>query len=903
VAPKAVGVQGPVQSSGATEVSATIADDVNAEVAEATVASPEPLPQSSENGGAASAEGLDAPASVDASEGGNRAFASSDEDGSTQEFSRFARDAAAAGAVSVATNRFWPPSGTPDALSFASRSEKLATQNAGGAVEGPQTESSLNSPFWRRSKAPVVPSDDALEARFEHDTPPAIGVDNESGGNFLEDVETTSQETDIMEDYQQRREGISRMAVAGLGVAAVLGGLGVLWATGFGSKKDPGKGLGDSVVQLDLQPGTGSEPAGGTGAGPSENPAAVTTSPDGTAGTEVPSDSGVNSRTSGTIGVSSSSPPVGATQTDVGTGVPTNAPHGDGAITAKVPETTSVLPAVRDLPKPTQGSQTSASSNSAAPGMDPLRVVDDSDLRALEKVPAVPPIPQGAQSLAKEELERLAALRTEALQSVRANATQVYRLAEEAIKARDAAANQLKSIEGTIEAVRQVCEPVIKQSAQTEQRLRQKQDELRRAEAAAIDAQRAAEAAKQSLSAVERSASEVLAKKAQADEQLKKVSDQISRIAGEREAYSQRFTKLTALRDQYDIKIREIDSQNRTLAGFVDKVRRAEMEKKRQANAGKIRELMDRAEPLKTKLKTLDDAIKKVETVSPDLAKTMRESYDREKAQLDGLLKEVAELNGGVPSDELALPESRGQQPTLSESGGKPVINGLKMRLVPVGDVYFSVYPTRVRDFEAFATERRLASSGWKNPGFKQTGDHPVVNVTWKEANGFCIWLTEKERKAGRIKGDQAYRLPTDLEWSMAVGLSAEEGATPAARDMGVDTQFPWGTQWPPPPKTANLSGEEMESSHAIAGYNDGYPNTSPVGMFGANEYGLYDMAGNVAQWTMDSWTPESPERVIRGSSWMQALRVAVLSSSRGKYKPDVGLDTVGFRVVLAPVQ
>lgn len=227
--------------------------------------------------------------------------------------------------------------------------------------------------------------------------------------------------------------------------------------------------------------------------------------------------------------------------------------------------------------------------------------------------------------------------------------------------------------------------------------------------------------------------------------------------------------------------------------------------------------------------------------------------------------------------------------------------NSLGHRFVKVGDVYFSVWQTRVKDFETFAKAVNLKSNNWRSPGFRQESDHPVVNVTWNEAIAFCKWLTEKERKEGRLSANQFYRLPTDLEWSAAVGLSQESGRTPEARDMGVQDLYPWGAQWPPPEGAGNYTGEETGSDVAIKGYNDKFPWTAPVGSFLPNKLGLYDMGGNVWQWCMDTWNNDSKAKVLRGASWYNgALKLSLLASCRVNAAPDSSTDNYGFRIVRA---
>jgi hypothetical protein len=140
----------------------------------------------------------------------------------------------------------------------------------------------------------------------------------------------------------------------------------------------------------------------------------------------------------------------------------------------------------------------------------------------------------------------------------------------------------------------------------------------------------------------------------------------------------------------------------------------------------------------------------------------------------------------------------------------EPWENSLGMRFVPVPgtEVLFSVWETRVRDFEAFVQATGYKTSdGWRDPGasgqgwtdgFSQTPLHPVAGVSWDDSAAFCRWLTEKERAAGTLSAGQEFRLPTDAEWSRAVGLSAESGATPEDKDGQVSDVYPWGAVFLP---------------------------------------------------------------------------------------------------------
>ncbi len=193
--------------------------------------------------------------------------------------------------------------------------------------------------------------------------------------------------------------------------------------------------------------------------------------------------------------------------------------------------------------------------------------------------------------------------------------------------------------------------------------------------------------------------------------------------------------------------------------------------------------------------------------------------------------------------------------------------NGLGMKFVPVGDLLFGAWPTRVADFKAFceATGRIAVEAD-----FTQTPDHPVINVNWEDAHAFCEWLTTSERRAKRLDESQIYRLPTDAEWSAAAGLPDEGGTTPEQRD-GKHRQYLWGTAWPPPSGSGNFADSSIKKGPTISGYSDGWIQTSPVGSFAPMPNGLFDMTGNVWQWVEDSYRGtqgRKPWGVLRGGSW-----------------------------------
>jgi formylglycine-generating enzyme required for sulfatase activity len=219
------------------------------------------------------------------------------------------------------------------------------------------------------------------------------------------------------------------------------------------------------------------------------------------------------------------------------------------------------------------------------------------------------------------------------------------------------------------------------------------------------------------------------------------------------------------------------------------------------------------------------------------------------------------------------------------------------MKFVPVPgtEVQFCIWETRVKDYAAYAAANAGVDGSWKKPfgdKFKQEDTHPVGKVSWNDANAFCAWLTKKELAEGKIKAGQKYRLPTDAEWSVAVGLEQEKGNTPKEKSRGIKDVYPWGKEWPPPSAAGNYH-QRMKV--------DNFDPTAPVGSFSANKDGLHDMGGNVWEWCEDWYDPAAKAyRVLRGASWYGNRPVTLLSSGRDYGgAPDGRVIGVGFRCVL----
>ncbi len=229
-----------------------------------------------------------------------------------------------------------------------------------------------------------------------------------------------------------------------------------------------------------------------------------------------------------------------------------------------------------------------------------------------------------------------------------------------------------------------------------------------------------------------------------------------------------------------------------------------------------------------------------------------------------------------------------------------PMENSLGMRFVPVpglDSVQFSIWQTRVQDYAAFAKENPQIDQSWKNVeyrGQKQGPDHPVVNVSWEDAKAFCHWLSQKE--------GQTYRLPSDHEWSVAVGIGDREDPrqSPAEKSGKLANVYPWGSAWPPPKGSGNFSGSESASEYdKIEGYTDPFPFTAPVGSFELNHHGIKDLGGNVWEWIDDWYSIDQTYRVLRGGSWNLNDGMLLRSSCRNGNRPSSRYVSRGFRCVV----
>lgn len=215
--------------------------------------------------------------------------------------------------------------------------------------------------------------------------------------------------------------------------------------------------------------------------------------------------------------------------------------------------------------------------------------------------------------------------------------------------------------------------------------------------------------------------------------------------------------------------------------------------------------------------------------------------------------------------------------------------NSIGMRFAEISEnVWMSLYETRVRDFAAFVEAGGRAVPA---PTFEQGENHPVVNVSWEDAQRFCYWLTAYEREKGHIGEEDYYRLPTEAEWMRAAGINVSpKGDIFQLRRL----VFCWGDAWPPPAGVGNFAQNLGIESYAY---------TAPVGSFASNENGFYDLSGNVWEWCDDTFEGVSDIRVLKGGSWRMREPSRLALNRRIGNACGLRLPTYGFRVVLSRVE
>jgi serine/threonine protein kinase/formylglycine-generating enzyme required for sulfatase activity len=628
----------------------------------------------------------------------------------------------------------------------------------------------------------------------------------------------------------------------------------------------------------------------------------------------------------------------------------------------EAPKARPVSPKAASAPKTDKGASSPATNPAPAPAPVTGASKTPGSIPVIAVPPAPQPLPKLSlpQNADPEQLAKLLAERQAAAAKFEEAAGAAEKVHAANAQLREIRQEDLDAQKKALEEKRKTLTPVIKAAADVEAEKKKLEDSMAKTDAAAKEAARAAEAAKKAYEELIASSGDKAAAKEKAEAELGSVTQSVSEGSRQVEELSQAATKAEAQRQQMLLAKRQAEQEIQQLTNALEKATKAQRDAMVKANRPKINELEKQIKDVDEQLDRYQKAVASLQALNDDSTKEatqrIQEKISAANAQKSAFQEEIKRLSGVTPTaapaaadpkpgknsgaanppaeaptpspappapDAVAKnvpapapaavlakadavpppvpPSAAPSTPAASTIDAKDGVNSLGMKFVPVGDVEFSVYLVRRKDFEAFSKATNLKPEHWRNPGFEQSPDHPVVNVTWKEADAFCKWLTEKERKSGLLKTNDFYRLPTDSEWSKAVGLPAESGATPEDRDMRIEDVYPWGTQWPPPAGAGNFAGEETVTELPIEGYNDKFPNTSPVGAFRANAAGLYDMGGNVWQWVQDSFDGSGPAKTLRGGSWYNgAIKMSLLSSCRIKSSAETINDTYGFRIVRA---
>lgn len=185
-----------------------------------------------------------------------------------------------------------------------------------------------------------------------------------------------------------------------------------------------------------------------------------------------------------------------------------------------------------------------------------------------------------------------------------------------------------------------------------------------------------------------------------------------------------------------------------------------------------------------------------------------------------------------------------------------------------------------------------------ENPSRFSGATNPVDSVSWNEANQFCQRLTAIERQAGRLPEGYEYRLPTEAEWEYAARA-------------GTRTPFFWGSS--ANPDLGNFKGvypRDFNEDQDISGIYGSVKG----GQYNPNPWGLYDVHGNLREWTHDDWNARLPggasidytgpefgrQKSFRGGGWEDPAQLA-RSAVRNGLRPSTRSSSLGFRIVLGP--
>lgn len=402
-----------------------------------------------------------------------------------------------------------------------------------------------------------------------------------------------------------------------------------------------------------------------------------------------------------------------------------------------------------------------------------------------QQTPVATPIPNSAAPEAA--VGGSLSAKTAALEASRKSVGEWEKTYADMLKKKELAETALAQARIALEEKTKALAPMLKASDEVTALRKKREEEMRTAEAAAEEAKRAAdervrlaEEARKAVLNVDKENKDKLAgqKKAEAElDEIRKAIAESERVAAE----SAKFAEGAIIKKAEQaaiVKQREQDVALAMAAAEIEAQKKREMEEKRN----RIMKEMDEAKRLfEERMKALESSLKDPQASAspnkptpekplgeskPAVATTPPVADSPPTAPTPVPVAEAKPPAPVVPTPDptlLAKMEKRPPAPEIEPKppgvqAGVPATNSLGIGFVPIGDVQFAIWPTRLKDFEAFATATGLKSNLWSNPGFKQGPDHPVVNVTWMEAMAFCKWLTFKEQREGTLPPEK----PTD---------------------------------------------------------------------------------------------------------------------------------------------
>jgi formylglycine-generating enzyme required for sulfatase activity len=289
------------------------------------------------------------------------------------------------------------------------------------------------------------------------------------------------------------------------------------------------------------------------------------------------------------------------------------------------------------------------------------------------------------------------------------------------------------------------------------------------------------------------------------------------------------------------------------------------------------------------------------EEVIDYLQRYARTPHAARAARLQQQLMKLPPLVNSIGMELVPIPPGKFLMGSPDEEPGRQVDEGPQHEVIITRPFYMAVHDVTVGQFKAFVKdkgyqteaekgdgafriipgrpEEKDPQANWQNPGFEQADDHPVVCVSWNDAGAFCDWLSAKEGKK--------YALPTEAQWEYCCRA-------------GSQTRFHFGND-----------DRELAQYAWYGGHSEN--RTHPVGGKKPNAWGLFDMNGNVWQWTFDTYAadyygkspkldPPGPStagnRVFRGGAWNDELSFC-RAARRYSAAPSIRTTHLGIRIIL----